>query len=76
MTTNNFHGYALDYKSGCADKNGSNHQTAIVQGSRSRKENQELIKRFFICHSGKEDTHGPVRNGVSLRQSLIMSSYN
>jgi hypothetical protein len=44
--TNNFNGYALDYKSGHADKNDSIRQAVVVQGSCNRKENQELIKIF------------------------------
>jgi hypothetical protein len=28
---------------------------------------------FVIRHSGREDTRSPVRNGASLRQSLIVS---
>jgi hypothetical protein len=31
---------------------------------------------LVIRHSGREDTRSPVRNGVSLRQSLIATYYN
>jgi hypothetical protein len=31
---------------------------------------------FVIRHSGEEDTRSPVRNGASLRQSMIESCYN
>jgi hypothetical protein len=65
VTTNNLHGYALHIKSGRADKNESIRQTVVVQGSRTRKENQELI---WILRSSfvTEDTRSPVRNGGSL----------
>jgi hypothetical protein len=34
------------------------------------------VTSFAIRQSGREDTHSPVRNGASLRQSLIVSCYN
>jgi hypothetical protein len=44
--------------------------TDIIQGS-SRWEQE-----FFVRHSGREDSHGPVRNGVSRGQSVIVSCQN
>jgi hypothetical protein len=44
-------------------------KTDVVQGSRSERQNQ-------VSHSRRKNTRGPVRNGESLRQSLIVSCYN
>jgi hypothetical protein len=35
-----------------------------------------LVNQNQVSHSGREDTRSPVRNGASLRQSLIVSCYN
>jgi hypothetical protein len=75
VTANNLHGYALDYKSDRAD-NESIRQTVVVQGSRSRKENQELnLDSSFVIRHGEEDTRSPVRNKASLREPFIVSCY-
>jgi hypothetical protein len=68
METNIFHVYALDYKSGNAEKIDS-----VVREFNDPVTNDSSS---VISHSGREDARGPVRNGASLRQSLIVSCYD
>jgi hypothetical protein len=44
--------------------------------------NDSFVRESFkavvveVSHSGRADTHSPVRNGASRRKSLIVSGYN
>jgi hypothetical protein len=51
-------------------------KTVVVQGSRCRKENRELIQEFFVIRHRRKDNSSPVRNWANRRQSLIVSCYN
>jgi hypothetical protein len=33
----------------------------------------KYVKENQVCHSGREDTPSPIRNGANLRQLLILS---
>jgi hypothetical protein len=65
VTTNNLHGYAQAYIRSRAYKNNSIRQTDVVQGSHSRKENQELIQRFFHCPKRYYTTNECTRDSSS-----------
>jgi hypothetical protein len=46
----NLHGYALDYKSGLADKTESIRETVVAEGSGSRKEKEliSILRSSFV----------------------------
>jgi hypothetical protein len=50
----------------------------ILHSAFVRKFNDSVCSdsSFVFRHSRREDTRSPVRNGASLRQSLIVSCYN
>jgi hypothetical protein len=68
-----------DYISSCPDKYRSIRKTVIIESIHNGVDSKKAFVRQMsfvqVSHSGGEDACGPGRNGMSLRQSPIVSCY-